>query len=76
MSVIIGGMKMKQTNVTISGHVEPGFEAVREAFIENFTPATSSGPPVASTTVVKKWLTCGAAFGTSELQNPGKKIRW
>ncbi|MCE8426648.1 MAG: beta-lactamase family protein [Candidatus Methanoperedens sp.] len=28
---------MKQTNVTISGHVKPGFEAVREAFVENFT---------------------------------------
>ncbi len=43
MSVIIGGMKMKQTNVTISGHVEPGFEAVREAFVENFTHRNELG---------------------------------
>lgn len=28
---------MKQTNFTISGDVKPGFEAVREAFVENFT---------------------------------------
>jgi CubicO group peptidase (beta-lactamase class C family) len=28
--------KMKRTQVAISGHVEPGFEAVREAFVENF----------------------------------------
>ncbi len=34
---------MKQTNVTISGHVEPGFEAVREAFVENFTRRNELG---------------------------------
>jgi CubicO group peptidase (beta-lactamase class C family) len=34
---------MKQTNVTISGHVRPGFEAVREAFIENFTRRNELG---------------------------------
>lgn len=34
---------MKQTNVTISGHVKPGFEAVREAFVENFTRRNELG---------------------------------
>ncbi len=34
---------MKQTNVTISGHVEPGFEAVQEAFVENFTRRNELG---------------------------------
>jgi CubicO group peptidase (beta-lactamase class C family) len=34
---------MKQTNVTISGHVKPGFEAVREVFIENFTRRNELG---------------------------------
>ena len=34
---------MKQTDVTISGHVEPGFEAVREAFMENFTRRNELG---------------------------------
>lgn len=34
---------MKQTNVTISGHVKPGFEAVREAFIENFARRNELG---------------------------------
>jgi CubicO group peptidase (beta-lactamase class C family) len=43
MSIIIGGVKMKQTNVTISGHVKPGFEAVREAFVENFTRRNEIG---------------------------------
>jgi CubicO group peptidase (beta-lactamase class C family) len=43
MSVIIEGAKMKQTNVTISGHVKPGFDAVREAFIENFTRRNELG---------------------------------
>jgi CubicO group peptidase (beta-lactamase class C family) len=42
MSVIIEGAKMKQTNV-ISGHVKPGFEAVREAFVENFTNRNELG---------------------------------
>jgi CubicO group peptidase (beta-lactamase class C family) len=27
---------MKQSNIAIEGHVDPGFEAVREAFVENF----------------------------------------
>jgi len=56
---------MNQTNVAISGHVEPEFEAVREAFVENFTRRKSSEPPVAYTTVVKKSLTYGAVSGTS-----------
>ena len=43
MSAITGGMKLKQTNVTISGHVKPGFEAVREAFVENFTRRNELG---------------------------------
>ena len=43
MSVIIKGVKMKQTNVTISGDVKPGFEAVREAFVENFTRRNELG---------------------------------
>lgn len=34
---------MKQTNVTISGHVKPEFEAVREAFAENFTRRNELG---------------------------------
>ena len=34
---------MKQTNVKISGHVKPGFEAVREAFVENFTRRNELG---------------------------------
>ena len=34
---------MKQTNVTISGDVKPGFEAVREAFVENFTHRNELG---------------------------------
>ena len=34
---------MKQTNVTISGHVKQGFEAVREAFVENFTRRNELG---------------------------------
>ncbi len=45
---------MNQINVTISGSVKPGFEAVREAFVENFTRRNELGPPVASTTGVKK----------------------
>jgi CubicO group peptidase (beta-lactamase class C family) len=36
-------MKMNQTNVAISGHVKPGFEAVREAFVENFTRRNELG---------------------------------
>lgn len=36
-------MKMKQTNVAISGHVKQGFEAVREAFVENFTRRNEIG---------------------------------
>jgi len=36
-------MKMKQTNVTISGHVKQGFETVREAFVENFTRRNELG---------------------------------
>jgi CubicO group peptidase (beta-lactamase class C family) len=36
-------MKMNQTNVKISGHVKPGFEAVREAFVENFTRRNELG---------------------------------
>ncbi|MDL5502250.1 MAG: serine hydrolase, partial [Candidatus Methanoperedens sp.] len=31
------------TDVTISGHVKPGFEAVREAFIGNFTSRNELG---------------------------------
>lgn len=34
---------MNQTNVKISGHVKPGFEAVREAFVENFTRRNELG---------------------------------
>jgi CubicO group peptidase (beta-lactamase class C family) len=34
---------MKQTSVAISGHVEPGFEAVREAFVENFARRNELG---------------------------------
>ena len=34
---------MKQTNVAISGHVEPEFEAVRESFVENFTRRNELG---------------------------------
>ena len=34
---------MKQTNVAISGHVKPEFEAVREAFVENFTRRNELG---------------------------------
>ncbi len=34
---------MKQTNVAISGHVKPGFEAVREAFVENFARRNELG---------------------------------
>ncbi len=34
---------MKQTNVTISGYVKPGFEAVREAFAENFARRNELG---------------------------------
>jgi len=37
------GVKMKQTKVAIWGHVEPGFEAVREAFVENFTRRNELG---------------------------------
>ncbi|MCX9088141.1 MAG: serine hydrolase [Candidatus Methanoperedens sp.] len=34
---------MKQTNVAISGHVKPEFEAVQEAFVENFTRRNELG---------------------------------
>jgi len=34
---------MKNTHVAISGHVEPGFEAVKEAFAENFTRRNELG---------------------------------
>ena len=34
---------MKRVNVAISGHVKPGFEAVREAFVENFARRNELG---------------------------------
>jgi CubicO group peptidase (beta-lactamase class C family) len=34
---------MKRTHVAISGHAEPGFEAVREAFVENFARRNELG---------------------------------
>ena len=34
---------MKGANVAISGHVKPGFEAVREAFVENFARRNELG---------------------------------
>ena len=36
---------MKRTDITLSGHVKPGFEAVREAFVENFTLRNELGAP-------------------------------
>ena len=41
--MLINGVKMKQTNITISGNVKPGYEAVREAFVENFTRRNELG---------------------------------
>lgn len=65
----------KRKNLAIAGFVKPGFEAVREAFVENFTRRNELGPPVASTTGVKKWSTCGAASERVWSTRSGR-VRW
>ncbi len=44
----------RKNNFAISGFVKPGFEAVREAFVENFTRRNELGPLAACITRAKK----------------------
>ena len=62
--------------VSLEGHVSRGFEAVRDAFEENFVRRGELVAPAAPTIAARKSSISGAVFGTRRPANPGSVTRW
>jgi len=67
---------MKQTNIAILGYVEPGFEAVREAFVENFTHRNELGAACCIYYRGEKVVDLWGGIRNKQTSEPWKKIRW
>ena len=61
---------------TVEGHVSPGFEAVREAFAENFARRRSWAAPAVPITAARRSSISGAASATSRPASPGSRTPW
>ena len=61
---------------TIEGNVSPGFEAVREAFAENFVRRRELGEPAAALTAARRSSTCGVVSETSRRASLGRRTPW
>lgn len=63
-------------HVSIQGHVSPGFEVVREAFVATLLDAENWGAPAASITEATKLWTSGAVSETSGPASLGNRTLW
>ena len=60
----------------VEGHVSRGFEAVREAFAENFTRRHELGGACCAYFTARRSSTCGAGSATSRRASRGSGTRW
>jgi hypothetical protein len=61
---------------TIQGHVSPGFEAVREAFAENFVRRRELGGACCAFHAARRSSTRGAVSETSRRVSLGRRTPW
>jgi hypothetical protein len=73
-----GRRQLGMSEVPVHGFVRPGFEAVRDAFADNFSRRGELGGAccVASTGTAKRWSTSGAGSATRRPASPGKRTPW
>ena len=62
--------------VIVEGHTSRGFEAVREAFAENFTQRGGWAARVVPIATEKRLSICGAVSATSRRASRGTRTQW
>ena len=62
--------------LTIEGNVSPGFEAVREAFADNFVRRRELGGACCAFTGARRSSTCGVVSETSRRASRGSRTPW
>jgi len=66
----------RHEEIRIEGHVSAGFEAVRDAFAENFSRRHELGGACCVYYRGEKIVDCGVVYETSRPESLGKRTRW
>jgi hypothetical protein len=66
----------RQLSFPVSGWVDPGFEALRSAFVENSRAMAKWGRRCTNMAAADAPLTCGAGGRMPRPNDPGKPTRW